>query len=447
MAWTSPTLAAARSLVRCAILPTLLLASAPAAAAPGAPAELRASLAAQAGGELKTFYAYHSGPLWVTGRGTLDPAARELLRLIETARDDGLDPQALGARPLAEAIERAEAERSPAALARAELALSGALTRYARALLSPPGPSEMLYEHDVLRPVERTPLTILQAAADAPSLGEYLETMPWMHPLYAQVRRDLLAGQYAPPVRQAAIATLQRIRAIPAPPWSRHVVIDTASARLWMYEGDRPVDSMKVVVGKPERPTPMMAGYIRDAVINPYWNVPEHLVRQTIAPGVLSQGVAYLRARGYDVLSDWSDNPERLDPARIDWRAVRDGRVEVRVRQRPGAANAMGQVKYEFPNAQGIYLHDTPDKNLLEEEARQFSNGCVRLEDAERLGRWLLGTDLPKTATSPEQHLDLAQPVPIYITYLTVRPEGDRLVAGADPYGWDASGRALARAH
>jgi murein L,D-transpeptidase YcbB/YkuD len=225
------------------------------------------------------------------------------------------------------------------------------------------------------------------------------------------------------------------------------VLIDIASARLWMYEGDRVVDSMRIVVGKPDTPTPMMAGYLRQAVLNPYWNVPEHLVRKTIAAGVLSQGTGYLRARGYEVLSDWSDDPRRLDPAGIDWRAVAGGRLEVRVRQNPGAANAMGTVKFEFPNREGIYLHDTPDKDLLLADARQFSNGCVRLEDAERLGRWLLGGAMP-SAGNPETRVDLRQPVPIYITYLTVQPDGDRLALGSDPYGRDGAARApLARAH
>src|SRR5690606_37735006 len=102
--------------------------------------------------------------------------------------------------------------------------------------------------------------------------------------------------------------------------------------------------------------------------------------------------------------------------------------------QRPGAANAMGEVKFEFPNPLGIYLHDTPDKNLMDEAARQFSSGCVRLEDAERLGRWLLGGDLPE-AGAPEQKVDLAQPVPIYITYLTADTDGERIALGPDPYG------------
>jgi murein L,D-transpeptidase YcbB/YkuD len=408
---------------------------------------LVSAVAAQASGEMKSFYAHSDDTLWVTREGALRPAARELLALIRTADIDGLDPARLGADELEATLRRAQQDASSAALADAEIALSRALTRYVDAMLHQPAGADVIYEHDVLRPIAPTSATVLQAAADARSLEDYVGGMRWMHPLYAQIRGNLAESPSDDAVRQAAVASLERLRAIPAAPWSRHVLIDAAGGRLWMYEGDRPVDSMRVVVGKPDTPTPMMAGYIRHAVLNPYWNVPVNLVRKTIAAGVLSQGTRYLRARGYEALSDWSDAPIRLDPAAIDWRAVASGREEVRVRQAPGPANAMGTVKFEFPNPEGIYLHDTPDKDLLLADARQFSNGCVRLEDAERLGRWLLGGSMP-SAGDPETRVDLQQPVPLYITYLTVRQDGDRLALGSDPYGRDAAGRgSLALAH
>jgi murein L,D-transpeptidase YcbB/YkuD len=439
---------AVRSRLRLALLAAGLLAAAPVPALAAEPAALQVAVAEQASGEIKAFYAHRASPLWVTGEGSLRPAAHALLALVQTADYDGLDPQQLRARELETAIQRARRDPTPATLARAELALSNALVRYVEGMTGQTASNDMIYEHAVLRPIEPMPTTVLQAAADARSLEGYVSNMRWMHPLYAQIRQSLAAGPADPAVRQAAQSSLQRVRAIPAPPWSRHVLIDIASARLWMYEGDRPVDSMRIVVGKPDTPTPIMAGYIRHAVLNPYWNVPEHLVRKTIAAGVLSQGVRYLRERGYEVLSDWSDAPERLDPATIDWRAVARGDRELRVRQNPGALNAMGTVKYEFPNPQGIYLHDTPDKDLLLEDARQFSNGCIRLEDADRLGRWLLGGELP-LAGNPETRVNLRQPVPVYITYLTVRAEEGRLALGLDPYGRDdAAGRsALARLH
>jgi murein L,D-transpeptidase YcbB/YkuD len=206
-----------------------------------------------------------------------------------------------------------------------------------------------------------------------------------------------------------------------------------------MYEGDRPVDSMRVVVGKADQQTPMMAGYIRYAIVNPYWNVPRDLTQKKIARGVLGQGVQYLKARNYQVMSDWTTTAEPIDPKTVDWRAVADGSVALRVRQLPSATNSMGKVKFEFPNALGIYLHDTPEKNLMQEDQRQFSSGCIRLEDAQRLGRWLFrGAMAAPAGDEPEQRIDLPELVPVYVTYLTARPEeGGQIALGRDPYKRD----------
>jgi murein L,D-transpeptidase YcbB/YkuD len=293
----------------------------------------------------------------------------------------------------------------------------------------------MIYEHEVMRPVLLNGYTILEQAAGAPSLRNYVANFEWMHPLYAPMRRALATGSFGPGERAALTANLERVRGIPRPRGPRHVIVDAASARLWMYEGDRVVDSMKVVVGTAETPTPILAGYIRTAVFNPYWNVPPELLRRTIAPRARSMGLAYLKRGGYQIVSSWEPDAEVVDPAGIDWRSVESGETEVIVRQLPRATNAMGKMKFELPNPQGIYLHDTPDLHLMEKDARQFSNGCIRLEDAERFGTWLMGGPLPSVPHAPEQRLDLAEPVPIYITYLTVHLEGGQLALGADPYG------------
>jgi murein L,D-transpeptidase YcbB/YkuD len=417
-----------------------------AAAQPLAPASLQAAAALQSSGQVASYYAHEGGPLWVKPDGSLDPAAAMLVQLIATADLDGLDPQALGLDALSAAVARAAQDRSETSLARAEAALSTALANYALALRQPTPGSQMIYEHDVLRPIPPDAVTIMRGAAAAPSLLEYVTAMGWMHPLYGELRQKLLIAEPSPDVRRGAVATLDRLRALPVP-YSRHVLLDIVGARLWMYENGQPVDSMKVVVGKVETQTPIMAGYIRYATLNPYWNVPAELLQTTIANGVLNQGVGYLKARGYEVFENWEEGAAKLDPASVDWKAVKRGELNLRVRQKPGGANSMGNVKYEFPNPQGIYLHDTPSKDLMSKAVRQLSNGCVRLEDADRLGRWLLGGDLPRAGAGPEHRVDLAEPVPIYITYMTARPEGDAIALASDPYGLDMRSRpALAQA-
>jgi murein L,D-transpeptidase YcbB/YkuD len=238
---------------------------------------------------------------------------------------------------------------------------------------------------------------------------------------------------------QAALIRLNlaRARMLPAPALGRHVLVDAAAQRLWLYDGDRVVDSMKVIVGKPAEPTPMMAAMIRFATINPYWNVPPDLVAKRIAPGVLSEGMPYLKSKGYEVLSDWADGARPVNPATIDWQAVADGRRELPVRQLPGPANMMGSMKFMFPNELGVYLHDTPEKTLFGEADRRRSSGCVRLEDARRLAKALFGTVPTAPRSAAEYNVLLPKPVPVYITYLTVAPQASGLAFRDDVYGRD----------
>src|SRR6185369_11658613 len=238
-------------------------------------------------------------------------------------------------------------------------------------------------------------------------------------------------GQVDPRV----LASLDRARDMPFQ--NRYVMVDTAGAKLYMIEDGRIADSMKVIVGKsdPSTQTPMLASTIYYATLNPYWHVSAEMVRSTIAPNVLGMGLGYIRSRGYQVMS--SDGT-MLDPATVDWKAVAAGRDTVRVRQLPGPANSMGRIKIGFPNSSDIYLHDTPNKDLFAQDDRSLSHGCIRLEDAERLGRWLMGREPQAASTDPEQNVLLPTPVPIYVTYLTARVEGGQLSLADDIYGRDA---------
>jgi murein L,D-transpeptidase YcbB/YkuD len=202
---------------------------------------------------------------------------------------------------------------------------------------------------------------------------------------------------------------------------------------------------MKVIVGKPGEQTPMIAGLIRTTVLNPYWNVPPDLVRRRIAAGVLSSGVGFLKAKRYEVLSDFTENATAIDPKTVDWAAVAAGRRDVRVRQLPGGDNAMGAMKFMFPNDFGVYLHDTPDKKLFAAADRSQSSGCVRVEDAPRLARWLFGRAPKPNANDPEQTVALPQPVPLYINYFTAGWSGERFALRSDPYGRDARVQSASR--
>ena len=152
---------------------------------------------------------------------------------------------------------------------------------------------------------------------------------------------------------------------------------------------------------------------------------------------MLDQGIGYLKSHNYEVLSGYDSDAEAIPASSVDWRAVAAGQQVVKVRQLPGPANSMGQVKFSFPNANDVYLHDTPKKELFAQAGRDLSNGCIRLEDAERLGRWLMGAAPRPASDAPEQHVLLPKPVPIYVTYLTAQAAGGQLTFGQDVYGHD----------
>jgi murein L,D-transpeptidase YcbB/YkuD len=407
----------------------------------GIAADIRHEIADHANKDLRAFYAARGNKaLWLDEFDRPSGAATMLWLRMRTSDRDGLDPKQFDLEKLGKLLDRAR-EGDPEDLAKADLALSDAFADYVKAMRSV-GHADMLYENQALAPSAPNAFVALRDAAQAPSLEQYIDAMGWMSPFYAPLRKALDDPQYSESQKAVILANLARVRAIPAIPKGKHILVDAANARLWMYDGDKVVDTMKVVVGNPELgETPMMAGWIRWAIENPYWEVPNDITQKEIAPDVLKSGVRYLKAHGYEVLDGWDSNSVVIDPASVDWRAVHDGTIQVHVRQRPGGENFMGKVKFEFPNPQGIYLHDTPAKQLMKKDARQLSHGCIRMENAALMHQWLMGGPYPANAT-PEDKVPLDKPVPIYVTYLTALPAaGGEIVFHDDPYGKDADVR------
>lgn len=222
--------------------------------------------------------------------------------------------------------------------------------------------------------------------------------------------------------------------------FDRYIVVDSGAAETYLFQRDRLADSMRVVVGAPATKTPMIAVLMRNAKLNPYWNVPPDLIRSLTARRIQADGLSYLQNFHYEVLADWNPGAPTIDPKTVNWRAIASGRTEptIRVRQLPGPWNSMGEMKFETPNEYGIYLHDTPHKELFAEDDRWLSNGCVRLEDYQRFATWVFGR-MPQATSEVEQQVDLPRPVPVYMTYLTVAPSpGNGVVFRPDPYGFDA---------
>ena len=402
-----------------------------------APASARSTAVSPIDGEIADFYRSRGGaPLWFApGAGN---AASQLLQLLASSQADHLNPRRYDLR----ALERAVAEArtgNPAAIQRAEAMLSAAFVTYADDMKHDPGVG-IIYVDKELRPTPPSAGELLNAAAHASSLGDYVSQMRWMNPIYAKLRQAIASRLYANAAQYQLLSlNLERARALPSGN-GRFVIVNPPAARLYMYENGQVVDSMRVVAGRtdPVAQTPMMNAYIRYIALNPYWNSPPDITARKLAPTILKEGRAYFTKRGYDLVDQFGENAHVLNPMSVDWHAVAAGRVKVNLRQRPGPANSMGKMKFMFPNAEGIWLHDTPEKEKIEDAARLESNGCVRLEDAARFARWLFNGHPPSPkGARPEQKVDLPSPVPLYITYLTAVPSGTSIVYFQDFYGKD----------
>ena len=389
------------------------------------------------GAEIAAFYRARGGaPLWFSP--TSGAAAQELVQLLATSQADNLNPRRYNIRALQRATQDARSG-NPAAMQRAEVLLSQAFVAYVRDQRHDPQVGIVFVDPE-LKPVSPSSRTILNQASEAPSLAEYVGQMGWMNPIYASLRTAIASRIYRSDAeRRLLLANLERARVLPSGK-GRYVIVNPPAARLYMYENGRVVDSMRVVAGRPDpiAQTPMMVAFMRYVALNPYWNSPPDITARRLAPNVVARGRTYLNEKGYELVDQFGERARVLDPMSVDWKSVVAGRVQVNLRQKPGPANSMGRMKFMFPNSQGIWLHDTPEREKIDEAARLQSNGCVRLEDAPRFARWLFNGRPPKAqGARPEQKVALPSLMPIYITYLTAVPSGSSIVYFDDFYRRD----------
>lgn len=242
-------------------------------------------------------------------------------------------------------------------------------------------------------------------------------------------------------------ANLERLRWLPEKLGQSYVLINSANFQLDAVADARTVLTMKVVVGRTYRRTPVFSDNIRYAVFNPSWDVPPTILRQDVLPA-LQLDVKYLAKKHLDVLAYENNHWSRIPTEQIDWPTVLAQRhFPYRLRQPPGPENPLGKVKFMFPNTFDVYLHDTPQKELFKSTSRDFSSGCIRVENARALAEFLFagsekGTSdrLDALFTSTEtQVVSLPAPVPIHIQYWTIwRDAEGQMQFRADIYGRDA---------
>ena len=382
------------------------------------------------------FYASHPGALvWLRDGDSRAGAAR----LVELLKHSAVDGFAAGP-ALADGVEQAIARGLPAD----DAVISNAWVRYVQALKRPVG--GVSFGDPALQLKAPAPAAILGAAVSAPSLAAHVDSVAGLNPLYAALRADAIAQgrEDDPHVR----ATLDRLRLVPAK--GRALLVDAANAQLMLLEDGHAVDTMKVIVGKPDFATPLLAGTIWYVTFNPYWHIPQDVAKRKVAPIVLKRGVKYLKAARYQTVAAFGGDKEQpIDPESIDWKAVAAGTVEAHIRQLSGPQNMMGKMKFGFVNDYGIFLHDTPHKDLFAKAKRNLSLGCVRVERPQQLAEWLLGHEPSPPGDDSEQNVQIDHGVPIYISYLTARPDGEAIAFADDVYkldGADSGGQTVATA-
>lgn len=217
------------------------------------------------------------------------------------------------------------------------------------------------------------------------------------------------------------------------------VLINIPQARLWMVRDGKVQGFMRVIVGRPDQPTPAMTTVLTHIILNPRWNVPQDLVRSSLAPEAARTRGRSLTEAGFEVLSGWHDDAIVVPADQIDWRAVATGRLEAPVRQKPWPGNAMGSAKFVITNEDGIYLHDTPDRAAFRNARRTLSAGCIRVEDYRRLVDFLVPQPLPPVGEAHRPtYVRLGAPMPIYLTYITAITTDEGAVLFPDPYKLDS---------
>ncbi len=224
---------------------------------------------------------------------------------------------------------------------------------------------------------------------------------------------------------------MERWRWFPEDLGPRYVMVNIPGFELRLVENQSVVLSIRAIVGQKSRPTPVLSGQLTYLEVNPYWNIPQKIARQDLLPKIQADP-GYLERQGIRVFDSWQADAPELDPFDIDWERFSEDYLPFRLRQEPAAHNALGRVKFMFPNQQSVYIHDTPGKSLFNQPQRLFSSGCVRVEEPLALAAHLLKDQhwdrrrLEQAIASDQRRTIVLQtPIPVYLVYFTAWTDVD----------------------
>jgi murein L,D-transpeptidase YcbB/YkuD len=226
----------------------------------------------------------------------------------------------------------------------------------------------------------------------------------------------------------------------------KYIRINIPEYTLRFFAQDSLKRTHRVIVGKPENPTPELSSKIIRMVAYPFWNVPYSIASKEILPSV-KHNLNYLEKNNYKIYR----GEQEINPRQVNWSRIKENTFPYKIVQQPGEDNSLGILKFEFHSNYSVYLHDTPTKHLFKSDIRAFSHGCMRCEEPLELGKALLDYDSLKlkrnhlTCDSLDSLMLVAKhfpfklldPVPIYVEYVTVCADRERLIFYPDIYGRD----------
>ena len=278
-------------------------------------------------------------------------------------------------------------------------------------------------------PAVRDDLFYDKPLADAVAQFQKEKGLPATGRLTQRRRVDALNGKRHERDDIIIMANMERWRWLPRDLGKAHVVLNIPDFTLRVYNNGAPVWTTRVVVGKPGTPTPLLSETMKYITVNPTWNVPPSIVYNEYLPA-LQQDPTVLKRMGLNLVQN------------------RDGSVHIS--QPPGEANALGRIRFNFPNKFLVYQHDTPDKHLFAQTKRAYSHGCMRVQDPTKYAEVLLAIALPKEGYTREKiksmygrsEIDIRfpTPIPVHITYQTAFvDDAGQLQIREDLYGRDAA--------
>jgi murein L,D-transpeptidase YcbB/YkuD len=243
----------------------------------------------------------------------------------------------------------------------------------------------------------------------------------------------------------AVVANLERWRWMPRDLGEFHVFVNVPEFMAYVVDEGAVVHQTRVIVGTPKNRTPTFSHVMNHVVVNPYWNVPASIVRNEMMP-MVQRDSSYFARHGYEVFANVGGRVRQINSYWVNWYAVNPRLISVR--QVPGDFNALGRIKFMFPNQHSVYLHDTPTKRLFERDMRAFSHGCVRVQNPLDFADSILphaapdwnSTRLEEMYGGPERRVDFDNPIPVHISYFTARADAEGEIHFFDDvYGYDAA--------